>query len=124
MIGTLAALAVAGGLGAAARYGLSLLISSRFPLQVPLATIVVNLSGCLLLGFLTGLAAASAIAPATVLVAGTGFLGGYTTFSTASVDTVRLLRSGRAMLALASGVGTLLGALAAAALGFWLAVSA
>jgi CrcB protein len=54
------------------------------------------------------------------LVAGTGFLGGYTTFSTASLETVRLLQERRWGPGLANGLGVLIGAMLAAGLGLWL----
>lgn len=67
---------------------------------VPLGTLVVNASACLLLGLLTGLltepAASAGTRPATaLLVLGTGFCGGYSTFSTACVEAGRLVLAGR-----------------------------
>ena len=60
---------------------------------VPLGTVVVNVSACLLLGTLTG--TSSSLAPTLVTVLGTGFLGGYSTFSTACVEAARLVLAGR-----------------------------
>ena len=81
----------------------------------------INVSGSLVLGLLTGLVLFHG-APATVtLVAGTGFCGGYTTFSTASFETVRLVQRGAHAAALGSALGTLAAALGAAALGLALA---
>ena len=54
------------------------------------------------------------------LVLGGGLLGGYTTFSTASVETVRLLLDGRTRAGLVNALGMLAGAVLAALLGFWL----
>ncbi|MCI7457346.1 fluoride efflux transporter FluC [Actinomyces urogenitalis] len=65
----------------------------RLPVAVPLGTVVVNVSACLLLGLLTG--ASGALAPTLVTILGTGFLGGYSTFSTACVEAARLMLSGR-----------------------------
>ncbi len=60
--------------------------------------------------------------PSTLtLVAGTGFCDGYTTFSTASFETVRLIQQGATRTAIIDGVGTALGALTAAAIGLALA---
>ncbi|MHA7263912.1 fluoride efflux transporter CrcB [Arthrobacter sp. TMN-37] len=124
MNATVVALAAAGGLGAGARFLLDGMISSRVRSGFPLGTVLINVTGSFLLGLLAGLAASAVLPPSAVLVAGTGFLGGYTTFSTASVDTLRLLRAGRRTLALVSALGTLAGALGAAALGFALTASA
>ncbi|WP_159617560.1 fluoride efflux transporter CrcB [Arthrobacter zhaoguopingii] len=123
MTGAVFAIAAAGGLGAGARFLLDGMISSRMRSGFPLGTVLINISGSFLLGLLAGFAASAALERSVVLVVGTGFLGGYTTFSTASVDTVRLLKAGRWRLALLSGLGTLTAALGAAAAGFALAAA-
>ena len=91
-------------------------MSSRWRRTFPLGTFLVNLTGSLVLGLLVGLASG----PTTMALVGTGVLGGYTTFSTASVDTVRLARSGHRGTALAYGGGTMLATIAAALAGLWL----
>ena len=78
------ALALAGGLGAASRMFLDGLIKSRIGGAIPWGTITINVSGSLVLGLLTGLASVQILPEAWHLIIGTGFLGGYTTFSTAS----------------------------------------
>lgn len=70
-------LALAGGVGAALRYLVELEISARRPDELPLATLIVNLSGAALLGLMAGLGAGGA----TLFVLATGLLGAYTTFS-------------------------------------------
>lgn len=110
-------LSLCGGIGACARYAVDGLISSRLSGTLPWGTISINLSGSFLLGLLAGLASAQLLPPAWQLAVGTGFLGGYTTFSTASVETVRLLQAGKRAASLGNAFGTVVGALAAAGLG-------
>ncbi|WP_172174932.1 fluoride efflux transporter CrcB [Brevibacterium sp. CT2-23B] len=114
------ALAAAGGLGASSRMLIDGLIKSRMSTALPWGTIIINVSGSLVLGLLTGLAGANLLPEAWHLVLGTGFLGGYTTFSTASFETVRLLQERRWVAGLVNGLGTLVFATAAATIGMWL----
>lgn len=85
---------LAGSVGAAARFVVDGTVRSRVTSRVPVGTIVINLTGSLLLGFLTGLVIFHRAPSSLTLVAGTGLCGGYTTFSTASFETVRLLQQG------------------------------
>jgi CrcB protein len=110
-------LGAAGGLGAVARFMLEGIITASVRGLVPIGTMTVNISGSLVLGLLTGLVLASALPPSWLVVGGTGFLGGYTTFSTASSETVRLIQAGHTKAAIMSGIGTAVVGLAAAALG-------
>jgi fluoride exporter len=109
--------ALAGGAGAAARFLLDTLVARHNRLSVPLGTVLVNVSACFLLGLLTGLVAGHAGLGEIGAVLGVGFLGGYSTFSTASVEGVRLLRQGRFLQATAHAGGMLVLSLAAALLG-------
>ena len=118
--GLVLVLGVAGGLGSVARFLLDGALRARVSSTVPAGTMTVNISGSFLLGLLTGLVLAAALPPAWTLVGGTGFLGGYTTFSTASSETVRLLQAGRVRPAVLSGAGTAAAALAAAGAGLWI----
>ncbi len=77
---------------------------------------LVNLTGSFLLGVLAGVVVHSAWG----LVVTTGLLGGYTTFSTASLDSVRLLQDKKYVAALLNGPGMLAACAALAALGIWL----
>lgn len=113
-------LALAGGLGAACRLLLDGVVRSRIRSSLPLGTITINLSGSLVLGALMGLAAAGVLPEELQLVAGAGFLGGYTTFSAASFETVRLLQEGKRLLSVVNGFGVLVVATGAAGLGLWL----
>lgn len=114
---TLVLLALAGGLGAAARFVVDGLVRDRSRTPFPRGTFVVNVCGSLLLGLLAGAASARLLPADALLVAGTGFCGGFTTFSTASVETVRLLQDGDVRRAVPYALGTLLACVAAAALG-------
>lgn len=116
----LLALSVAGGIGAATRLVFDGYLRSRVKTTYPLGTTVINVSGSLLLGFVTGLALTHSLPMEWSLIIGTGFLGGYTTFSTASFETVRLAQQGRYAAALGNGLGMFLAALLAAGLGLWL----
>ncbi|RKR76155.1 protein CrcB [Frondihabitans australicus] len=112
-----AAICVAGGVGAALRFVADGLIRSRIALAYPLATTIINVTGSFGLGVFTGLGATAGLPHEWVLILGGGVMGGYTTFSTASVETVRLIEQRRWGLALLNGVGMLVLGVAAAALG-------
>lgn len=103
--------AACGGLGAATRYlvdlGVARLAGARFPWGVML----INVTGSLALGLVVGML------PDAAFVVGAGFLGGYTTFSTAMVDTVALWRDGERRASALYAAGMLLAGLAAAGLG-------
>jgi CrcB protein len=116
------AVGAAGGLGAVARFVLDGVIRTRARGPLPVSTMAINISGSLLLGLLTGLMLAAAVPASSALVLGTGFLGGYTTFSTASSETVRLLQAGETRTAILSGAGTALLSLVGAGLGLWAAL--
>lgn len=93
---------------------------ARVRIAYPVGTTVINVSGSLALGLLVGLALTGTLSAEWRLVLGTGLLGGYTTFSTASVETVRLLRSRRFAAALGTGLGMLAASVLAASLGLWI----
>ena len=118
----LLAVAVAGGLGAACRYLLDSAIDTRD--GFPLGTVVINVSGSFALGLLTGLVTALTLPVLWQAVVGVGFLGGYTTFSASSLETVRLLRERRKGLAALNALGSLTVATAAAAGGLALGLLA
>ncbi|MDV3126620.1 fluoride efflux transporter CrcB [Mycobacterium sp. 21AC1] len=75
-----------GGAGAVSRFLVDRAVSARHTRGFPFGTLVVNLSGALLLGFLGGLA----LSPHIALLVGTAFVGSYTTFSTWMLETQRL----------------------------------
>jgi len=112
-------LAVAGGIGAVLRLLTDGAVRSKVKIAYPFGTTIINVSGSLILGVLTGLVLGHTVSVEWQLVLGTGMMGGYTTFSTASFETVRLLQDRRYVLALSNGVGMLVVSVAAAALGIW-----
>jgi fluoride exporter len=113
--------AVAGGVGAGLRFLVDGLVRGRLGARLPWGTALINVSGSFLLGLLTGLVTRG-MPPEVLAVLGTGLLGGYTTFSTASIETVRLLQQRRIAASLLYGLGVLVLSVAAAGLGLLLAV--
>lgn len=96
MIGVILAVAGGGALGCLLRFASSNWISAHWPQHFYLATLAVNIAGCLLIGYLYGAFLQRPEWPLE-LRAGliVGFLGGLTTFSSFSLDTLRLLESGQ-----------------------------
>jgi fluoride exporter len=118
----LLAVAVAGALGAAARFTVDHLITGRRPGSYPWGTATVNVTGSFGAGLIVGLITSLALAEAVRVVVVAGFFGSYTTFSTWMVETVRVFESGPAgrMPALVNTLGALLAGLVAAGVGLWL----
>jgi len=113
----LAAVAAGGALGAAARSGLAAAWTTP-PGGFPWATLLVNLTGCAVLGALLELLARLTVPPRLARpFLGTGLLGGFTTFSAYALETRTLVAAGRPGLAAGYLAGTLVGALAAVWLG-------
>ncbi len=96
------AIAAGGAIGALARYLVSLALNLNVDSPFPLGTLAVNVTGSLAIGVLFALFDRMDSAQATRLLLITGFLGAYTTFSSYSLETVRLLSQGRVALALAN----------------------
>lgn len=115
------AVAIAGAVGAPARFTLDGWLQRRAQTTVPAGTVVVNLSGALALGVVTGLLDHHHLTPDVETVVGAGLLGAFTTFSTFTFETVRLAEEA-AWRALAIYLAvTIAGGLAVAGLGLWLA---
>lgn len=112
-----------GVVGALARYGLSIVLPA--PGGWPLPTLIINLAGAFLLGVL--LEALVRRGPDTGrlrvirLLAGTGFMGAFTTYSTFAVDAVKLLGAGHTLPALGYLAATVLGGAAVSGAGIWAA---
>lgn len=111
-----AGVVVFGGAGAVLRFLVDRTVSARTAGAFPWGTLVVNVSGALVLGLLSGLALPAHLA----LVGGTAFVGSYTTFSTWMLETQRLGEERQVWPAVANIVISLALGMAAAGLGLWL----
>ena len=119
-LGLALVVALAGGAGAVLRALLIHHVGVRRDDPLPLGTVLVNASGSLLLGILTGLSIYHGLGSHLLAVIGVGLCGGYTTWSTASWETVHLLHSGLRRHAVIYTVGGLAVCLGAAAAGLGL----
>ncbi len=115
---TILLIAGAGALGALGRYGVSVLATRWWGESFPYGTLIVNVVGCFLLGFVTDWAlSVPALTRHFKLAIGTGLLGSFTTFSTFGVETVTLIERGEWGAALTNMGLNLVVGLAFAALG-------
>lgn len=116
------AVAVGAAAGGVSRYYLSVAVQQRLGATFPWGTLVINVTGSLLLGFLMRYALATPSVSAEMrLLLTTGFCGGYTTFSTFSYETAMLLEDGQYERAAAYALASVLVALLATFCGFVLA---
>ncbi|HEX9774376.1 MAG TPA: fluoride efflux transporter CrcB [Actinomycetota bacterium] len=112
---------LAGFAGAVSRYAVEGWVSNRTRGDLPWGTLVVNVSGCFLLGFLFALLTERFLPHPHVRAALTiGFLGAYTTFSTLAFETMRLAEDGAGLLAAANVAASLGAGLVAVYAGTWL----
>lgn len=110
---------IGGFLGAISRYGVAVWIDTE---SFPVATFLVNVTGCFLLAFLlTWAAQQSPGRQAWALLFGTGFLGAFTTFSTFSLETLLLMKTGVWFQTICYGIGSIGAGILFAAIGFWAA---
>ncbi|AMT71083.1 chromosome condensation protein CrcB [Mycobacteroides immunogenum] len=114
---TVLVVVLAGALGAVLRFVVDSAVKQRWTHRFPWTTLFINLTGSAFIGLLAGLVMFHHSAPQLLTVLGTGFCGGYTTFSTASVESVRLVEQRQWSLALYNTFGTLLGTVGACAAG-------
>ena len=108
---------LAGAIGAVSRYLLGRFVAERVSSQFPLGTLLINLTGAFLIGLLFSLAGHKVISTSEQVILATGFLGGYTTFSTMSWEGVQLARGGKTLGSLLYLGGSLALGLVCAALG-------
>ncbi len=102
-----------GGLGSVTRFLVDRTVARRAARSFPFGTLTVNVTGAMLLGFITGLA----LNHEAALLAGTAFVGAYTTFSTWMFETQRLAEERQLRPALANLVVSVVAGVAAAAVG-------
>lgn len=115
-----AAICAAGGVGAALRFVVDGLVRSHLRTVFPFGTAFINVTGSLILGVLVGLTLSAILPQEWELILGTGIMGGYTTFSTASVETMHLVQDREYRVALVNGLGVLIVTVLAGLLGLWL----
>ncbi|MDP6981158.1 MAG: fluoride efflux transporter CrcB [Myxococcota bacterium] len=112
------ALMLGGALGATLRYALTVFVDQRIAALFPWGTLAVNALGCFLIGVvLTIFDQRELFSPVLRLFVVTGVLGAFTTFSTFSLESWRLVEAGRAGLAFANIAASLLLCLAATFVG-------
>ncbi|MEV2214121.1 fluoride efflux transporter CrcB [Streptomyces sp. NPDC050997] len=107
--------------GAPLRYLTDRAVQSRHDSVFPWGTLAVNVTGCLILGLLTGAAAAGAAGSPLQLLLGTGLCGALTTYSTFSYETLRLTETGAGLYAAVNVVASVVAGLGAAFAGVGLA---
>ncbi|MGW7365154.1 fluoride efflux transporter CrcB [Streptomyces sp. NPDC054841] len=112
---TLLAVGAAAAVGAVARYVLDQYVQYRSPGAFPRGTWLINVTGSFVLGLLVGLGARHALPEQVVTIAGIGFCGAYTTFSTFSYELVHLCEKGQVGKSLLYAASSLAVGLAAAA---------
>ncbi|MEO5905997.1 MAG: fluoride efflux transporter CrcB [Saprospiraceae bacterium] len=106
-------------LGGILRYSMSQWIEQKFPTAFPYGTFMINIIGCLLIGVMFGFAEKNNVLPEWKLFLATGLLGGFTTFSAFSNESISLIREGQTGIAIAYIVASVLVGLLATALGFY-----
>ena len=118
--------AIGGALGSMARYGCSGLIAQLSGSSLPLGTFVVNVTGAALIGIFAAISAPEGrmmLPPSARLFLMTGVCGGYTTFSTFSLETLNLITDGEWAWALANVLASVLLCLIAVWLGYMAVVA-
>ncbi|HMI82874.1 MAG TPA: fluoride efflux transporter CrcB [Polyangiaceae bacterium] len=109
-----------GGAGSVARYLTTIAAARLISPDFPFGTMIVNLLGCFLIGFVHSVAVVSArISPDARLFLTTGVLGGFTTYSAFNYDTLSLVEQGQATKAAAYAAAMIVGCAAAGVLGVW-----
>ena len=105
MLRQLLLVALGGALGSAMRYLTAILLARHYTDSIPLATLMVNVLGCFLIGLLIGLCSETTYLRLLFI---TGFCGGFTTFSTFTAESYVMFREGAYGLALLYIAGSVL----------------
>lgn len=112
-------IALGGAIGAIARYRMAAAIQARVPVGFPYGTFVVNVTGCLIMGFVTALVAERLVVhPNWRFLILIGFAGAYTTFSTFELETFRAVSERAWLVAGANAAGSVLAGYVALWAGF------
>lgn len=119
MTGRLLAIAAGGAVGALLRFGLSGWVQHRTGAAFPWGTLAVNLAGCFCIGLLAGWFQHTPVSPWLRDLLMVGLLGALTTFSTFSLESLRLLRDGEWLFAAGNVFGSCAAGLGLALLGLW-----
>ena len=121
MLKTLLLVGSGGFFGSVCRYLLTRFVMLHWPSAFPFGTFTVNILGCLLIGLLMGLSFSHSLSGQSRLFLAAGFCGGFTTFSTFSLELFEVYQKGQFGVALTYALASLIFGFLAIALGFWIA---
>ena len=120
MFKTLLLIGTGGFAGSVSRYLLTKFVAAKWPMAFPWGTFSVNILGCFLIGIIMGLSFQSAMSTQTRLLLATGFCGGFTTFSTYSLEIFELYQRGEAGISLLYLFASITAGFLSVWLGLWL----
>jgi CrcB protein len=121
MIRNLLLVGLGGGIGTIGRYLVQKWVNGVYQQSFPLATFLINITGCFLIGVLYALAEKSnVLSPQSRLLLITGLCGGFTTFSTFAFENTVLLRTGDIITFILYAAGSVIIGILAVYLGSWL----
>lgn len=116
-------IALGGAVGAMSRFVVDAIIRHLWSVRFPVATLIINTAGSLTLGLLAAGATLGVLDSVWLAALGVGVCGGFTTFSTAMVETVRLLGEHRGLSGFTYLLGSAVVCVVAAGLGSWLGIA-